>query len=101
MRLCFYVIFSEESDGTTVERGLEAQRAANQIRDVVENRQGQSDFGDTVDIVVPEYCSLLMQSKPLFIAEKSHQKLRKLILETIFRLPATDQAWFLFIYLKF
>ena len=86
-----------------MERGLEAQRAANQIRDVVENRQGQSDFGDTVDIVVPEYCHLLMQSKPLFIAEKSHQKLRKLILETIFRLPATDQAWFHFIYtyLKF
>lgn len=83
----------EETDGTTVERGLEAQNAANQIRDVVENRQGQSDFGDIVDIVVPEYCRLLMNSKPLFIAEKSLQKLRKLILETIFRLPATDQEW--------
>ena len=59
---------------------------------MVENRQGQSDFGEIVDIVVPEYCQQLLRDSPLFIAEMPHQRLRKLILETIFRLPATDPA---------
>jgi len=64
--------------------------AAREIRDVVEHRQGQSDFGEIVDFVVPKFCQLLLHDGPLFIAELPHQRLRKLILETIFRLPATD-----------
>ena len=59
---------------------------------MVENRQGHPDFGEIVDIVVPQYCRMCYSSNPLFIAEMPHQRLRKLILETIFRLPATDPA---------
>ena len=56
----------------------------------IEARNGQHDFGEMVELIIPQYCKLLTSSEPVFIAELPRQKLRKALLDTLFRLPATD-----------
>ena len=51
-----------------------------QIMELVESRSGQSDFGEIVEVIIPNYCRMIRNNTALFIAELPQQKLRKALL---------------------
>ncbi|CAG5107634.1 Oidioi.mRNA.OKI2018_I69.chr1.g3420.t1.cds [Oikopleura dioica] len=68
-------------------------QAAKNIIELVESRAGAS--GEQVQSlirIVAAYCHLLANDEPVFVAENPRQKLRKLMLETISRLPTQESV---------
>lgn len=71
----------------------ESVSAAKNVIDQVESKT--SALGEYFAIfsrIVTTYCQLLVKDDPVFVAEHPKQRLRKLMLETISRLPTTDQS---------
>jgi len=65
--------------------------SAKNVIELVESRSGaSSEQVATLARIVGSYCNLLVSDEPVFVAENPRQKLRKLMLETISRLPTQE-----------
>ena len=81
---CYTCFILESVTASTV-------HSAKNVIELVESRSGaSSEQVATLARIVGSYCHLLVSDEPVFVAENPRQKLRKLMLETISRLPTQE-----------